>query len=89
MPGNGQVRDLAGQPTLPGKHRSTVGEMARKYGAITATPAGPRKILQVTIERDGAGSHWSPASAAYPCGECARPSSPTSGPSWPAPSETS
>ena len=32
----------------------------------------------------------SPASAGYPCGECARPSaSPTSGQSWPAPSGTS
>lgn len=38
--------------TLAGKHRSTVSAMARKYKATVATPAGPRKCLQVTIERD-------------------------------------
>jgi group II intron reverse transcriptase/maturase len=38
--------------TLAGKHRSTVGKMAQKHKAVIATPAGPRKVLQVTIERD-------------------------------------
>jgi hypothetical protein len=38
--------------TLAGKHRSTVNAMARKYKATIATPAGPRKCLQVVIERD-------------------------------------
>jgi hypothetical protein len=38
--------------TLAGKHRSTVKAMARKYKATIATPAGPRKCLQVTVERD-------------------------------------
>ncbi len=38
--------------TLAGKHRSTVGKMAGKYKAVIATPAGPRKCLQVVIERD-------------------------------------
>ncbi len=38
--------------TLAGKHRSTVNSMARKYKAVTETPAGPRKCLQVTVERD-------------------------------------
>jgi group II intron reverse transcriptase/maturase len=38
--------------TLAGKHRSTVSAMARKYKATVDTPAGPRKCLQVTIERD-------------------------------------
>ncbi len=38
--------------TLAGKHRSTVGKMARKYRAVITTPAGPRKCLQVVIERD-------------------------------------
>jgi hypothetical protein len=38
--------------TLAGKHRSTVNTMARKYKATVDTPAGPRKCLQVTIERD-------------------------------------
>jgi hypothetical protein len=38
--------------TLAGKHRSTVNAMARKYRATADTPAGRRKCLQVTIERD-------------------------------------
>ncbi|HYS27919.1 MAG TPA: reverse transcriptase domain-containing protein [Candidatus Limnocylindria bacterium] len=38
--------------TLAGKHRSTVGKMAQKYRAVITTPAGPRKCLQVVIERD-------------------------------------
>ena len=38
--------------TLAGKHRSTVNAMARKYKATVVTPAGPRKCLQVVIERD-------------------------------------
>src|SRR5712691_309974 len=38
--------------TLAGKHRSTVNAMARKYKAMVETPAGPRKCLQVTVERD-------------------------------------
>jgi len=38
--------------TLAGKHRSTVSAMARKYRATVDTPAGRRKCLQVTIERD-------------------------------------
>ena len=38
--------------TLAGKHRSTVTAMARKYKATVDTPAGPRKCLQVVIERD-------------------------------------
>ena len=37
--------------TLAGKHRSTVTAMARKYKTAIVTPAGPRKVLQVTIER--------------------------------------
>jgi len=38
--------------TLAGKHRSTVGKMAGKYKAVIDTPAGPRKCLQLVIERD-------------------------------------
>src|SRR5260370_1145713 len=38
--------------TLAGKHRSTVGKMARKHKAVIATPAGPRKCLQLVIDRD-------------------------------------
>jgi Type II intron maturase len=37
---------------LAGKHRSTVTAMARKYKTTTETPAGPRRCLQVTVERD-------------------------------------
>ena len=38
--------------TLAGKNRSTVTAMARKYKATVDTPAGPRKCLQVVVERD-------------------------------------
>ena len=38
--------------TLAGKHRSTVTAKARKYKTTIETPAGPRKCLQVTVERD-------------------------------------
>jgi group II intron reverse transcriptase/maturase len=38
--------------TLAGKHRSTVGKMAGKYKKVIDTPAGPRKCLQLVIERD-------------------------------------
>ncbi len=38
--------------TLAGKHRSTVTAMARKYKTTIETPAGPRRCLQVTVERD-------------------------------------
>ncbi len=38
--------------TLAGKHRSTAGKMAKKRKAVIDTPAGPRKCLQLVIERD-------------------------------------
>ena len=38
--------------TLAGKHRSTVTRMARKYKTTIETPAGPRTVFQVTVERD-------------------------------------
>jgi len=38
--------------TLAGKHRSTAGKMAGKYKTVINTPAGPRKCLQLVIERD-------------------------------------
>ena len=38
--------------SLAGKHRSTVGKMAGKYKTVIDTPAGPRKCLQLVIERD-------------------------------------
>ena len=39
--------------TLAGKHDSTVSKMARKYAATIQTPHGPRKCLQVTVQRGG------------------------------------
>jgi AI2M/AI1M-like HNH endonuclease/type II intron maturase len=38
--------------TLANKHRATVTKMARRYKATIETPAGPRKCLQVSVERD-------------------------------------
>ncbi|MGH3318988.1 MAG: group II intron reverse transcriptase/maturase [Streptosporangiaceae bacterium] len=38
--------------TLAGKHRSTVTRMARRYKMTIETPRGPRRCLQVTVERD-------------------------------------
>jgi hypothetical protein len=38
--------------TLAGKHRSTVRKMARKYKTTIESPAGPRRVFQVTVERD-------------------------------------
>jgi group II intron reverse transcriptase/maturase len=37
--------------SLANKHRSTVRKMARKYKVTIATPAGPRKCLQASLER--------------------------------------
>jgi group II intron reverse transcriptase/maturase len=38
--------------TLAGKHRSTVNKMARKYKTTIESPTGPRRVFQVTVERD-------------------------------------
>ena len=38
--------------TLAGKHRSSVTKMAKKYKATIETPHGPRKCLQVVVQRD-------------------------------------
>ena len=37
--------------TLAGKYDSSVSKMARKYGATIETPHGPRKCLQIGVER--------------------------------------
>ena len=47
------TRDLAGQPTLPCKHASSVVKMAARFRASVDTPHGPRKCLQVSVERTG------------------------------------
>jgi len=38
--------------TLARKHRSTVNKMARKYKTRIESPTGPRRVFQVTVERD-------------------------------------
>jgi len=38
--------------TLAGKHRSTVTKMAKRHKATIETPQGPRKCLQVVVQRD-------------------------------------
>ena len=38
--------------TLAGKHRSSVTKMAKRYKATIETPHGPRKCLQVVVQRD-------------------------------------
>jgi group II intron reverse transcriptase/maturase len=37
--------------TLAAKHRSTVPKMAARYGAVIATPHGPRKCFQASTDR--------------------------------------
>jgi group II intron reverse transcriptase/maturase len=39
--------------TLAGKHRTTVKRMARKYRSTVQTNHGPRRCLEVKVERDG------------------------------------
>ena len=76
--------------TLAGKHRSTVTKMARKYKTTIETPAGPRTVFQVTVERDGGRKPLVARFGGIPLKRVsARPSSPTSGQSWPAPGATS
>src|SRR3982751_778537 len=38
--------------TLACKHRSTVTKMARRYKTTIESPAGPRTVFQVTVDRD-------------------------------------
>jgi group II intron reverse transcriptase/maturase len=39
--------------TLAGKHKTSVAKVARRYGTTIQTKDGPRKVIQVRIERDG------------------------------------
>ena len=56
--------------TLAGKYGSTVTTMARRYEATIETPHGPRKCLQVSVERSegtqttGRNVRWYPAQTA-------------------------
>jgi group II intron reverse transcriptase/maturase len=38
--------------TLAAKHRGTVASMARRFKSTIDTPAGPRTVFQVTVDRD-------------------------------------
>ena len=60
------TRDLAGQPTLPAKHQSTVTKMAARHKAKIKTPHGLRTCFEA---RDGATASrtWWPGSAGFPC----------------------
>jgi hypothetical protein len=46
-------RDLAGQPTLPAKHHSTVSKMAARYKAKVMTRNGPRSCFEARKHRQG------------------------------------
>jgi hypothetical protein len=39
--------------TLAAKHHSSVGTMARRHQAATATPHGPRRCFEVCVDQDG------------------------------------
>lgn len=39
--------------TLANKHKTTVAKMAARYKTTIETPYGPRKCLQITVQRDG------------------------------------
>jgi group II intron reverse transcriptase/maturase len=39
--------------TLAGKHRTSVGRVSRRYGAVVLTEEGPRPCLEVRVEREG------------------------------------
>ncbi len=56
LPGKGRhlwIPDLAGQPTLPAKHQSTVTKMASRHKAKTITRDGPRTCYEARRKRQG------------------------------------
>jgi hypothetical protein len=54
LPGKGPIyRDLAGQPTLPAKHKSSVTKMAARFKAKIETPHGLRTCFEARVPRDG------------------------------------
>ena len=63
--------------TLAGKYDSSVSKMARKYAATIETPHGPRKCMQVRVERGEGASHWSQGSVVSRSGGRRTRSSPT------------
>ena len=46
-------RDLAGQPTLPAKHHSTVTKTAARHKATVETSDGPRTCFEARRHREG------------------------------------
>jgi hypothetical protein len=69
--------------TLAGKYDSSVSKMARTYGAAIATPHGPRRCLQVSVDRGegrkppGRDVRWYPAEAAEERGPAGPRTSPS------------
>ncbi len=56
LPGKGRylrIPDLAGQPTLPAKHKSTVTKTAARYKAKVITSDGPRTCFEARVRREG------------------------------------
>ena len=49
----GTPRDLAGQPTLPAKHKSTVTKMAARHKAKVSTRDGLRTCFEARKHREG------------------------------------
>lgn len=75
--------------TLAGKHRSTVTSIARKYGTTIETPAGPRKCLQVTVERDRGRKPLAARFGGIPLRRVRTAVLTDQRPAWPAPGATS
>jgi hypothetical protein len=84
------IMETSMRKTLAGKHRSRVAKMALDVTSprLSHRPGRGRSSRSPSRVNEE-GNHWSPASAGSRSGEHARPSSPTSGRSWPVPGETS
>jgi len=84
------IMETSMRKTLAGKHRSRVAKMALDVTSPRLSHRPGRGRFSRSPSRvNEEGNHWSPASAGSRSGEHARPSSPTSGRSWPVPGETS
>ena len=51
--------------TLGHKNKISVNKVWHRYRATWQTPAGPRRGLQVTVERGRERGHWSPDGAGF------------------------
>src|SRR5258708_11625043 len=81
------------RPRCSRRWQASTARRSARWPASTRPPSRPppgrANACRSSSSATGAGSHWSPASAGSRSGERAQPSSPTSGPSWPAPGATS